>query len=34
MEPWMCWGALYNAFYGAKKEDIGTENTYPWNVKP
>jgi hypothetical protein len=26
--------ALYNALFGAEKEDIGPENTYPWNVKP
>jgi len=26
--------ALYNALFGAGKEDIGPENTYPWNVKP
>jgi putative transposase len=25
---------LYNALFGAGKEDIGPENTYPWNVKP
>ncbi len=23
---------LYNAVFGIKKEDIGHENTYPWNI--
>ena len=26
--------ALYNAVFGAEKEEIGPENTYLWNVKP
>jgi len=26
--------ALYNALFGAEKEDIGPENTYLWNLKP
>ena len=26
--------ALYNALFGVEKDDIGPENTYPWNVKP
>jgi hypothetical protein len=26
--------ALYNVLFGAGKEDIGPENTDPWNVKP
>ena len=25
--------ALYSALFGAEKEDIGPENTYPWEVK-
>jgi putative transposase len=25
---------LYSALFGAEKEDIGPENTYPWDVKP
>jgi hypothetical protein len=24
---------IYNALFGAEKEDIGPENTYLWNVK-
>ena len=26
--------AIYGALFGAEKEDIGPENTYPWEVKP
>jgi hypothetical protein len=26
--------AFYKDLFGAEKEDIGSENTYLWNVKP
>ena len=26
--------ARYKALFGDEKEDIGTENTYAWNLKP